>query len=137
MKLENPSVTGVEAGGAPADYQDQAFERYSRGGSVTCSRFGYDRRRLRSGIVRDRGPHGRGKNYQHRDASHGSFSGFTAVRLHRRADNQCRRRKHHELIGVISNLDIFNETEARLRSISFVFVYDRVAFDEQWPRKTI
>jgi hypothetical protein len=77
------------------------------------------------------------KNYQHRDASHGSFSGFAAVRLHRRADNQCRRRKHHELIGVISNLDIFNETEARLRSISFVFVYHRVAFDEQWQRKTI
>ena len=51
MKLENPSVTGVEAGGAPAVIRTKLSNATLVEVPSHVSRFGYDRRRLRSGIV--------------------------------------------------------------------------------------
>ena len=51
MKLENPSVTGVEAGGAPAVIRTKLSNATLVEVPSHVSRFGYDRSRLRPGIV--------------------------------------------------------------------------------------
>ena len=51
MKLENPSVTGVEAGGAPAVIRTKLSNATLVEVPSHVSRFGYDRGRLRPGIV--------------------------------------------------------------------------------------
>jgi hypothetical protein len=51
MKLENPSVTGLEAGEAPAVIRTKPSNATLVEVPSHVSRFGYDRGRLRSGIV--------------------------------------------------------------------------------------
>ena len=51
MKLEDPSVTGVEAGGAPAVIRTKLSNASLVEVPSHVSRFGYDRGRLRPGIV--------------------------------------------------------------------------------------
>ena len=51
MKLENPSVTGIEPGGAPAVIRTKLSNATLVEVPSHVSRFGYDRGSLRPGIV--------------------------------------------------------------------------------------